>query len=81
MLRRRLSRDLGMLCPGCRYVLSRLPSPGACPECGRPFTVESVREWWRVHYGWEHSDKQQSDAEQLQQIARRAGCAKDHESV
>ncbi len=34
-----------LLCPECRYDLSGLPT-GNCPECGKAFTPEQVREYW-----------------------------------
>jgi hypothetical protein len=29
-------------CPKCHYNLRGLRSPGSCPECGQPFTAESI---------------------------------------
>ncbi len=34
-------------CPECRYDLSGLPT-GNCPECGKAFTPEQVREFWKA---------------------------------
>lgn len=41
-LRRRNHRA----CPQCAYALDALPHSGACPECGRLYTLESLREDW-----------------------------------
>lgn len=47
MLRRRVAGSWGRVCPECGYDLSRLPEQGECPECGAPFTTESLAEVWK----------------------------------
>lgn len=37
------------LCPKCRYSLQGLEE-GNCPECGRPFRIAAVRDYWRDTY-------------------------------
>lgn len=34
------------VCPHCTYQLRGLPSPGACPECGRVYTADSLKQDW-----------------------------------
>lgn len=45
--RRKLVRaHCGRVCVQCWYPLDDLPSPGPCPECGRPFPPDSYRSTW-----------------------------------
>ncbi|MBI1189341.1 MAG: hypothetical protein GC200_01485 [Tepidisphaera sp.] len=37
------------LCPKCRYSLLGLEQR-KCPECGRPFHIETIRDYWRDTY-------------------------------
>lgn len=39
-------RSGAKLCPGCGYTLEGLDDEGACPECGAPYEMSAVREWW-----------------------------------
>ena len=41
-----LKRHNYALCTRCNYDLGAVPSPGRCPECGRAFEIEEVRERW-----------------------------------
>lgn len=34
------------VCPECMYPLDQSASSGACPECGRGYTHEQLRETW-----------------------------------
>jgi len=36
------------VCPYCEYVLFSLPDEGMCPECGEPYNIASVTEWWKT---------------------------------
>jgi len=48
---RRLIQSLGFrLCPRCRYDLSASPPDGACPECGRDYTVADLQSLWKSAY-------------------------------
>ncbi len=38
----------GRACIGCGYDLTRQPDSGTCPECGRQYELESLREEWAV---------------------------------
>jgi hypothetical protein len=35
-----------LVCPRCEYSLANSGERGICPECGRPFEIESVRRAW-----------------------------------
>lgn len=39
-----------MICPQCRYDLRSIEDHAACPECGAPFTPDSLFETWRWSY-------------------------------
>ncbi len=38
----------GRACWHCVYDLSGLPTPGVCPECGRPYEHDELRRRWRA---------------------------------
>lgn len=45
-LRRRVKRAGYMLCPDCLYSLEG--EQGRCPECGRHFTANELRDAWAI---------------------------------
>jgi hypothetical protein len=36
-----------LLCLHCGYSLKGLPSEHVCPECGRPYSADTLRQAWR----------------------------------
>lgn len=36
----------GLLCPWCNYDLCASPPEGKCPECGKPYTLEHLKNYW-----------------------------------
>ena len=38
------------ICPECRYRLEGLGDSGTCPECGRPFRVRDLQDYWSREY-------------------------------
>jgi hypothetical protein len=45
---RRLVTSTGFrVCIHCGYDLSSLPESGTCPECGKQYEIEAVREVWK----------------------------------
>ena len=47
---RRVVRADYRLCPDCLYPFG--DDSGRCPECGRDYTLEEVREVWRPWIDW-----------------------------
>lgn len=45
-----IHRNAGAICPKCRYNLSGHGEVGTCPECGMPFRLAELREYWRRVY-------------------------------
>ena len=50
--RRRLQAIGYAACLNCGYELSGLPATHVCPECGRPFHINTVRATWRYYTRW-----------------------------
>lgn len=42
----RISRCGGIVCPWCNYDLRASPPEGNCPECGKPYTHEHLKNYW-----------------------------------
>lgn len=38
------------ICPHCRYALVNLDPDGVCPECGQPYTADTLRRTWTTYY-------------------------------
>jgi uncharacterized paraquat-inducible protein A len=38
------------LCLSCRYILDGLEDSGSCPECGRTYHVQELKEGWTETY-------------------------------
>lgn len=53
LVRRELRAADGLLCIGCGYPLPHEEPTGACPECGRAYTAEAVRNGWRTAVAWD----------------------------
>ena len=51
ILSHRLAAAQGRLCPRCHYELDGLVLAGICPECGDPYTPESLAGAWRRRTG------------------------------
>ncbi|MBE7505374.1 MAG: hypothetical protein HS101_03720 [Planctomycetia bacterium] len=41
-----LAEHAGLVCPDCGYLLHGLPPKHVCPECGRKYSIVSVRQYW-----------------------------------
>ncbi len=41
-----LAEHAGLVCPDCGYLLHGLPPKHVCPECGRKYSIVSVRQSW-----------------------------------
>lgn len=41
-----LADNAGLVCPDCGYLLHGLPHEHQCPECGRAYSIASVRTYW-----------------------------------
>jgi len=37
-------------CLECGYPLKGLPAEHRCPECGEPYSMETVRQTWRRYF-------------------------------
>lgn len=46
---RKIKQQDCLVCPECQYALDQLPSPGSCPECGRGYTHDELRETWKPY--------------------------------
>jgi hypothetical protein len=44
---RRVERESFLVCLNCHYSVKGHPEGGRCPECGTPFTPESLRQTWK----------------------------------
>lgn len=45
-IRRRAVEWGGLLCKHCGYDLRSTPEPGPCPECGKTFTDQGLKDYW-----------------------------------
>ena len=45
-IRWKVKRENYLLCMNCLYSLKGLESPGKCPECGTPYSVEVLKKEW-----------------------------------
>lgn len=46
---RGVKKQGGLACPECQYDLGPLPAAGKCPECGREYTHDELRQTWKPY--------------------------------
>ncbi len=49
-MKQRVQEAFGLLCYYCEYDLRGSPEEGACPECGKSFSKEQLRQKWAKHW-------------------------------